>query len=521
LVSLDFDCLDNPHRLEVLRRVEVVARQLPSAGHELLARLWDQRVVGEFGGEHPYGVVADTLRITRAAAAKRFRTAGQLATRCSVTGEPLAPELPAVADAVRAGEAGDEHVQVIRSFLHHLPASIDAGTREQAQQQLAVCASTMRPDELSKVGARLAGYLNPDGTYTERDRARARSVRLGAQGPDLMSSLTGRVDPELRAYLEAVFAKLARPGVCNPDDVSPVVDREPEDDAAQRDTRSEGQRCHDALKAACRALLASGELGMHRGLPVTVLVSTTLRELEDMAGPASTAGGSLLPIRDLVRMAAHAHHYLAVFDGADSGATGRGHANSGCPDGGGAGKDSPDGGGARRGHANSGCPNGGGVNRGGMTSGSASGGCPSNAAKNGGADNAATNRSDDPGRVLFLGRTKRIASADQRIVLHARDIGCSFPGCNAPGYLTEAHHRREWAAGGETDIDNLTLVCRTHHKLAGVGPDRWRTTSTKSGRTAWTPPCHVDPRQRPRVNRFHHPGEVLLGSGSDGGAEPP
>ena len=144
-----------------------------------------------------------------------------------------------------------------------------------------------------------------------------------------MSSLTGRVDPELRAYLEAIFAKLARPGVGNPDDESPVVDGEPNEDEVRRDTRSEGKRCHDALKAACRALLASGELGMHRGLPVTVVVSTTLRELLDLTGYGTTAGGSLLPIRDLVRMAAHAHHYLVVFDDANTGGADTGGGDTG------------------------------------------------------------------------------------------------------------------------------------------------------------------------------------------------
>ncbi|WP_068280021.1 HNH endonuclease signature motif containing protein [Aldersonia kunmingensis] len=441
LADLDFDTMDNPQRLEVLRRIEIVARKLPAVGNELLARMGDQRKAEEFGGEHPLRVVADALRITRSAAAKRFHTAEQLATRFSLTGDVLPPELPALAAAVRAGEVGDAHVQLIRTFLHHLPTAVDEGTRGQAQAQLTECATTMRPDELAKVAARLAGYLNPDGSYAEKDRARTRSLRLGKQGPDLMSSLTGRVDPELRTYLEAVFAKLAAPGSCNPDDEAPVMDREPDADSVQRDKRTHGQRCHDGLKAACRALLASGELGQHRGLPVSVVVSTTLRELGELAGPGTTAGGSLLPVRDLVRMAAHARHYLAVFD-------------------------------------------------------------------------------DTTGRALYLARAKRIATADQRIVLHARDIGCSFPGCGAPGYLAQAHHRREWADGGATDIDNLTLVCHTHHKLAGTGLDQWRTTATWSGRTAWIPPFHVDPRQRQRVNHFHHPGEVLVGVGADSG-EPP
>ncbi|MCX5043595.1 HNH endonuclease [Aldersonia sp. NBC_00410] len=308
--------------------------------------------------------------------------------------------------------------------------------REQAAAQLAGFATNMPPDELKKTADRLAVYLNPDGEFSDDDRARKRGIWLGQQGPDLMSSLTGLIDPKLRAYLEPMFAKLAAPGMCTPEDDSPAVDGEPNEDEAQRDTRSMGQRRHDAVQAMCRGLLASGELGQHRGLPVTVIVSTTLRELTEQAGPAATAGGSLLPIRNLIRLAAHANHHLAVFDDIDN-------------------------------------------------------------------------------RPLCLGRAKRIASPDQRIVLHARDTGCSFPGCTVPGYPAEAHHIREWADGGPTDIDNLTFACPAHHKLAGRGADQWHTTAGPRSHTRWHPPIHVDPRQRPRVNHFHHPSEVLV-AGDDG-----
>jgi hypothetical protein len=37
------------------------------------------------------------------------------------------------------------------------------------------------------------------------------------------------------------------------------------------------------------------------------------------------------------------------------------------------------------------------------------------------------------GRALHLGRTRRIASADQRIVLLARDRGCTRPACTVAG----------------------------------------------------------------------------------------
>jgi hypothetical protein len=77
--------------------------------------------------------------------------------------------------------------------------------------------------------------------------------------------------------------------------------------------------CHIAYSAnaAGRALLASGDLGQHKGLPATIIVTTTtttLRELEAGAGKALTGGGSLLPMSDVLRMASHAHHYLAIFD---------------------------------------------------------------------------------------------------------------------------------------------------------------------------------------------------------------
>jgi hypothetical protein len=71
-----------------------------------------------------------------------------------------------------------------------------------------------------------------------------------------------------------------------------------------------------------------------------VIVSATLQGTQAKTGHAETAGGTLLPIPDVIRMATHAYHYLAPFDGVD-------------------------------------------------------------------------------GRALWLGRTKLLASADQRIMLHA------------------------------------------------------------------------------------------------------
>ena len=79
-------------------------------------------------------------------------------------------------------------------------------------------------------------------------------LTLGKQGADGLSPITGMLDPQARATLDAVFAKLAAPGMCNPDDESPCVDGQPSETAIQGDTRSQPQRNHDALKAGCEIL---------------------------------------------------------------------------------------------------------------------------------------------------------------------------------------------------------------------------------------------------------------------------
>ena len=102
--------------------------------------------------------------------------------------------------------------------------------------------------------------------------------------------------------------------MCNPDDENPCTTGTPSQAQIDADTRNFGQRTHDAFTAMGRSALASGELGQHNGLPATIVVSTTLQDLQAARGSAVTAGGSVLPMAEVIRLASHAHHYLAVFD---------------------------------------------------------------------------------------------------------------------------------------------------------------------------------------------------------------
>jgi hypothetical protein len=367
--------------------------------------------------------LANLLHLSASEAGARIATAADLAAE--------APVLPETAAAARHGLIGAEHIRIIRDTLAKLPDTATASERARFDLELTGVAVAERPEVLRRDAALLLAEY--DATRDDPEtRARARAARrefvLGPQDADGMSRGRFCIDPETRSYLEILLAKLARPGMCHAADPLPTVDGDPDPVAAASDPRTTGQRQHDALTAMLRALLASGELGQHRGLPTTAIITMTLQDLESASGLALTGGGSTVPMEVAIRMAAHAHHYLYIYD-------------------------------------------------------------------------------EKCGRPLFLGRTKRLATADQRIVLHAIDGGCTAPGCDQPGYHSEVHHLIEWTPNGTTDIDRLTLTCQDTNLCAGPTDQQWqarrRYDEQSLGQTLWYPPRTVDPHRRPQTNRYH------------------
>jgi Domain of unknown function (DUF222) len=111
---------------------------------------------------------------------------------------------------------------------------------------------------------------------------------------------------------------------------------------------------------------------------------------------------------------------------------------------------------------------------------------------------------DAVGQPLELYRTRRLASTSQTLALIARDKGCTFPGCTMPPEWTEKHHILAWKDGGQTNLDNLCLVCDYHH-------DRhlregWRI-QMRQGQPHWLPPKWKDPAQKPIRNQHFRPSE--------------
>jgi hypothetical protein len=71
---------------------------------------------------------------------------------------------------------------------------------------------------------------------------------------------------------------------------------------------------------------------------------------------------------------------------------------------------------------------------------------------------------DDRGTPLSVGRKKRTIAGALKRALHQRDTTCTFPGCTHRIFL-EGHHIKHWADGGETSLQNTTLLCTSHHRF--------------------------------------------------------
>lgn len=100
---------------------------------------------------------------------------------------------------------------------------------------------------------------------------------------------------------------------------------------------------------------------------------------------------------------------------------------------------------------------------------------------------------DTNGQVLTLGRTVRSASLMQRLALFAQELCCTRGPCQTGLAQSHIHHITSWATGGRSDIENLTILCPTHHPANrderdgafGLGHmDK----DPATGRTGWVPP---------------------------------
>ncbi|MGO4442899.1 HNH endonuclease signature motif containing protein [Mycobacterium sp. 2YAF39] len=439
LAACELDMLTHRELLTMLDDLETLTCLLPTQWHRALARLQAETTPKELGAKSWRQVLAIRWRISTSEAGRRLDEAALLGPRRTLTGEPLEPVLPCTASAQARGLINGEHVEKIREAMDRVPGWVDTAARAEIEADWVHVATGVGPKELKDYADRAIFLLDQDGPEPDdTERARRRSVSKGPQGPDKMTPIKGDLTPEAAAIFEAIFAKLAAPGMCNPADENPCISGTPSQAHIDNDHRSLTQRQHDAMVAVGRSVLASGELGQHNGLPTSIIIRTTLQDLESRAGVGVTGGATIIPIKDVIRLAAHANHYLAVFDRAT-------------------------------------------------------------------------------GSALDLFRARRVASPAQRIMLIARDGGCTKPGCTVPAYGSQVHHAaKDWAHDGLTNIDDLGLACGPDNRM--VGPGGWTTRINTDNDVEWIPPPQLDTGQA-RINHYHRPEQLRPPNEPNGNSE--
>ena len=294
-----------------------------------------------------------------------------LGPRRELTGAPLPPLLPRVADAVRAGAISPGHVAVISRCVDHIPAGDrsrgGAGGRGACWSQ---AARHEHPGALARTAAMLLARLDPDGSRPdERGPGAAARVHPRQGRPTDPRRCAAVVHPRGD---RAVGGDPRLPGRAGPGRGRPG--RRPQPGPAPPRRAGRGRRPITAL----RQPPGHGRRPRHR----------------------AAAHHGRGPARGFRRRADRARRPVAGRAAATQRLRGRGR--------------------ARR------------VRR--------------------------------AGAALFLGRSQRLATRAQRLALIARDGGCCFPGCDRPAAWCEAHHVIPWLDGGPTDIDNLCLLCRYHHR---------------------------------------------------------
>lgn len=400
------DSFDDMGLVGFMQAFEQIRNRMQLVDHRMITDGEHRGLPGVVAQPSMRKVLVHTLRLSPGEASRRVSAAEACGGRVSMMGEALPPMRPCLAAAQRDGVVSPEQVQIIASALANVdragfdPVDIVAG-----EELLTGFAATFGAKDLRHLAEQTVNAIDPNGTMPDEQLSLDRRHLTLRQCPDGMWAGEFRLTGSCGAKLNSMLQPLTKPRI-DPADKS-VVDR-----------RTFGQRSHDGLEEICDRLLRAGDVVGTGGTAATVIITMTLKDLLDRLGHGTTSDGTLIPARDVIRMATEAEVVPTVMNAA--------------------------------------------------------------------------------GAVLNLGRTRRIASHNQTLALVARDGGCSFPGCDRAPEWCERHHITEWIAGGMTDLNNLTLVCRYHHHhFAQRG---WQCRTRPDGLPEWVPPIWVDRQQKPVQN---------------------
>lgn len=391
--------------------------------------------------------------------------------RSAVTGR----ELRATAAALAEGAISPEHVVVVGTVMERVPVAVSVEEAQQAESELADFCRLHEPSTVAKLGEYMLALMAAD-TLEEREaeRHRARELRFD----ESTGRVTGRLTSEGLALVRTALDPLAAP--------VPAADGE-------RDPRTAGQRSADALVELARRAIAADSFEANHGISHRVVVTVGLDALA--AGHAHDSGqllGGSLVGDGANRSGVAVDEQIGAGDMAISGPAARYDGDASV----------------LRAVGGDGAVV--------QAFGPAPLVAPGEVLWGGLLSPAAVRRIaccagiqrvvlDPNGAVLDVGREYRTATPAQFGALIARDGGCAFPGCARPASWCIAHHIKHWADGGETNLDNLVLLCTHHHTV--VHHHGWDVELAADRLPVFHPPPWVDPdrqpqrHQRPRFGR--------------------
>ncbi len=258
--------------LDELRELERRRWRDHAAMLDRVAELDARGLAGGTGYPSLAELLRDTLRISTHEARRRIAHARALTETPLVSGGTVPAALPATAAALRAGDLGPEHVEVIVTALGGPPPHVPAADVALAERSLVDAAVSLDGHTLRRVASRLREVLDQDGAPPD-DRELAEPVNelhLHTRR-DGRLVVRGEFEPEAAALITTALSPLARP--------------RPADDAGP-DPRSTAGRNGDALVELVRLAADGGGLPSEGGEKPHVLVTIPFQVLRAGRGGA-------------------------------------------------------------------------------------------------------------------------------------------------------------------------------------------------------------------------------------------
>ena len=279
--------------------IEHARRQLASLDVPYIAALEAGGEPARHGATSTAGFLAAQFKIPAGEAKARVLLSQACAPRPGFSGPAQAPQLPALATALAAGQVGTAAAALVRETIQDLPARLDAQDRTHGETALVADAIALDYRGLGRAARHLADRLDPDGTLRDAEHHQATRTATLTVRRDGTGFLQARLPAEVTEKLRCVLEPLAAP--------RPV-------DANGPDTRSPGARTADALEAVFDRILAAGDLPASGGIPATVIVHLTAEQVESRAGLAVTGHGTLIPAAQALAMADQGLIYTLITD---------------------------------------------------------------------------------------------------------------------------------------------------------------------------------------------------------------